>query len=120
MQAPTFEFVTLDAVDPERVAAFWSAFLRQPIGESMDDGRFVFVPGSASMPTVCVHRVPEAKTIKNRLHFDFGVQDLDETTREVESLGGSWGGAEHTLGRARWRTLADPEGNEFDVTVTAG
>jgi predicted enzyme related to lactoylglutathione lyase len=115
--APTFEFVTMDATDPERVAAFWSAFLEAPVGDSMDDGRFTFIPGSDGMPMLCLHRVPEAKTVKNRLHLDFQVEDLEATTRQVEELGGSWTGAEHALGRARWRTLLDPEGNEFDVTV---
>lgn len=32
-------------------------------------------------------------------------------------VGGSWAGGEHTLDTFTWRTLGDPEGNEFDVAV---
>jgi len=118
--APAFEFVTLDVVDPGLVAAFWSAFLEAPVGASMDEGRFTFIPGRNGMPTLCLHRVPESKTVKNRMHLDFQVEDLDVTTERVVALGGSRGGADHRLDGSRWRTLADPEGNEFDVTVTEG
>jgi hypothetical protein len=36
----------------------------------------------------------------------------------VIDLGGSWDGNELSLDDARWRTLHDPEGNEFDIFVT--
>jgi hypothetical protein len=52
-------------------------------------------------------RVPEAKTVKNRIHWDVTVTDVEALLD---------GGA--TLLRAkddeiRWHVLADPEGNEF-------
>ena len=122
MAAPTFLFITLDALDPELLAAFWSALLDVPVGERMDEGRFVFLGESEAggLPTICFQRVPEQRAGKNRMHLDFLVQDLDEATARIEELGGSWTGAENTLETFRWRTMADPEGNEFDVTLAAG
>lgn len=62
--------------------------------------------------------VPEAKSVKNRVHLDIYF-DTDERDAEVERLIGLgarhlWDGKQgpvHT-----WVTLADPEGNEFCVS----
>ena len=60
--------------------------------------------------------VPEAKTVKNRMHLDVNVgrDSIDATVDRLEALGATvlWKvdepGAFHT-------TMADPEGNEFCV-----
>ena len=64
-------------------------------------------------------RVPEAKAGKNRLHLDLVVDDLGEATAEVEKLGGRWlePGTTRELEGFRWRCMAGPEGNEFDIDV---
>jgi predicted enzyme related to lactoylglutathione lyase len=69
--------------------------------------------------TVGFQRVPETKTGKNRLHLDLIVQDLDAATAEVEALGGRWvePGNTRELEGFRWRCMADPEGDEFDIDV---
>jgi hypothetical protein len=36
------------------------------------------------------------------------------------ALGGSWDGFDRALDEARWRTLRDPEGNEFDIFESSG
>jgi hypothetical protein len=64
--------------------------------------------------------VPEQKSVKNRVHLDIRVEDLGTATDAVLGLDGTWDGNERALDDARWRTLADPEGNEFDVYVSAG
>jgi predicted enzyme related to lactoylglutathione lyase len=112
-----FEFVTLDCQDITRVSAFWAALLEGSVGEPMDDGRFVFLRGRDDVPKFCFQRVPEAKTVKNRMHLDFEVDDLEATTARIVELGGSWPGGEHALEEYRWRSVQDPEGNEFDITV---
>ena len=62
-------------------------------------------------------QVPDEKSGKNRLHLDLVVEDLDASTAEIESLGGRWlePGHTHDLEGFRWRRMADPEGNEFDI-----
>jgi len=114
-----FLFLTLDCHDPERLAAFWSALLGSPVDATMDDGRFVFLAGGDGLPTICFQRVPEDKTTKNRMHLDLDVDDLAVATARIEELGGSWPGGEYTLEQFRWRTVLDPEGNEFDIATTA-
>ncbi|MFI6205490.1 VOC family protein [Streptomyces sp. NPDC051041] len=61
-------------------------------------------------------RVPEAKTVKNRLHLDLhsGQGRREDEVRRLERIGAS------VLRRVaepggQWVTMADPEGNEFCV-----
>jgi predicted enzyme related to lactoylglutathione lyase len=114
----SFLFVTIDSQDVDRSAAFWAALLGTEVDMTMDEGRFVFLKGSDTLPVVCFQRVPEAKTGKNRLHLDLSVEDLDDATQRIVVLGGSRvDGADRRLETFVWRTMADPEGNEFDITV---
>ena len=113
-----FHFVTIDALDPEALAGFWSAVLGTSVGASLDDGRFLFLERAEGLPLICFQRVPEAKTGKNRIHLDLGVDDLEDATAAIVALGGSRAGdRDLQLDGAVWRTMADPEGNEFDITV---
>jgi predicted enzyme related to lactoylglutathione lyase len=113
----TFLFVTIDANDASKVAAFWAAVLGTEVGDTFDDGRYVFLRGRDGLPVVCIQAVPEPKLGKTRVHLDLGVHDLDATTGRVVELGGSWDGREHRLGSTVWRTLTDPEGTEFDIAL---
>jgi len=112
-------FTTVDATDPGRLAAFWGEVLGTEVEETSDEGRFVFL-GEANGHVLGFQRVPEPKSVKNRVHLDVRVEDLQEATDAVLALGGSWDGAERQLDDARWRTLKDPEGNEFDIFVSGG
>jgi Glyoxalase-like domain len=66
-------------------------------------------------PTLTFARVPEGKTVKNRLHLDVNPTDReqDDEVRRLLDLG-----ARHSdvgQGDVSWVVLADPEGNEFCV-----
>jgi predicted enzyme related to lactoylglutathione lyase len=110
-------FATIDATDPDRLAAFWGEILGTAVEETSDEGRFVFLR-EASGHVLSFQRVPEPKSVKNRVHLDIRVEDLEESTDAVLDLGGSWDGNQLSLDDARWRTLNDPEWNEFDIFVT--
>lgn len=60
--------------------------------------------------------VPEAKTVKNRLHFDLRPTDLSQS-EEVERLLALGASVHADLRHADggWVTMRDPEGNEFCV-----
>ncbi|MEU5403167.1 VOC family protein [Streptomyces sp. NPDC005963] len=61
-------------------------------------------------------RVPEGKTVKNRLHMDLhpGTDRRAEEVARLEALGATVL-AEQDQPAGRWTTMADPEGNEFCV-----
>jgi predicted enzyme related to lactoylglutathione lyase len=116
--AAGFLFLTVDCLAPDRLASFWAQLLGTEVDAVMDEGRFVFLEGSETLPVICFQRVAEGKSGKNRLHLDLSVDDLEAETDRVLALGGSWpDGQERSLEGFTWRTLADPEGNEFDVAI---
>jgi hypothetical protein len=67
-------------------------------------------PGAAPGPRIWFQRVPEPKTVKNRVHLDLTVPDLRVGVAELVGRGASLV-AEHD----GWVVLADPEGDEFCV-----
>jgi hypothetical protein len=108
----TFYQLAFDAVDAADLAEFWAHATGGKVqdGASHDDA--VVVGGG--FPQLVFHRVPEGKTAKNRLHFDLIASDYENEVARLVGLGAS-SLNELTSGAARWSTLADPEGNEFDV-----
>jgi len=104
--------LAFDAADAAAQATFWA----QATGGDVEDGATqddAVVTGPA-FPRLAFHRVPEAKTAKNRLHFDLITREYDAELERLLELGASKVN-EMTPGGARWTTMADPEGNEFDV-----
>ena len=112
-------YLVIDATDPEGLAPFWCGLLAVNVDTTIGDGEFLVLSPAEDGLTVGFQRVPEAKAGKNRLHLDLVVDDLDEATAEVEKLGGRWleAGTTRELEGFRWRCMADPEGNEFDIDV---
>ncbi len=110
-----FHWIVIDTVDPARIAPFWCALLGvRERGWFGDDYLMLTTDGGA--PPVAFQRVPEAKSVKNRLHVDLAVEDLDGAFAQIVALGGS--AVSDILempGGYRWRVMADPEGNEFCI-----
>ncbi len=67
-------------------------------------------------PRVLFQRVPEPKTVKNRLHLDVrvGPERREAEIARLVALGATelW---RESQGPMEWATLADPQGNEFCV-----
>ena len=64
-------------------------------------------------PDILFQKVPESKSVKNRVHLDLRP---DDQFAEVERLLGL-GARRVDIGQreVRWVVMADPEGNEFCV-----
>lgn len=105
--------VVLDCLDPERLAAFWTAALDyQRVAE---DGAFIGLrdPGGR-LPTLVLQRVPEPKVGKNRMHLDVFHTEFDSHLDRLLELGATVVTPEHVEADGmRLTILADPEGNEF-------
>jgi hypothetical protein len=139
-----FEFqVTIDCSSPHELADWWAealgwqvepqeeAFIRRMIetgaaseGDTTEHrGALVWKVGAAltspdpGRPRMLFQQVPEAKTVKNRLHLDIrvGPERREAEVGRLLGLGATelWRGSQ---GPYEWATLADPEGNEFCVT----
>jgi predicted enzyme related to lactoylglutathione lyase len=59
-------------------------------------------------------KVPEHKSVKNRLHVDVTADDREVEVARLMGLGGSRA-SDHDEWGAVWTVMADPEGNEFCV-----
>jgi predicted enzyme related to lactoylglutathione lyase len=106
--------VVIDCADPRRVADFWAAVLGYEIGDTGQDGEVEIADRARSFPTLIFVPVPEAKTIKNRIHLDVNATGNDQAT-ELERLL-ALGARRVDVGQSddvSWIVLADPEGNEF-------
>ena len=64
-------------------------------------------------------KVPEGKTMKNRLHLDVGVSNIAEATRQAEALGAQQVGVIHVDTAGSFQVLLDPEGNEWCLVQPA-
>ena len=133
--------VVIDCADPAKLASFWVEALGYvvqppPPGfeswpdwlrdqgipeEKWNDASAVVDPDRAG-PRIFLQRVPEPKSVKNRVHLDLNVtagmpreevdEKLEAEAKRLEALGATrvrkmaeWS--------SRWIVMQDPEGNEF-------
>lgn len=137
--------VVFDCADPHALVRFWADSFGYEVEDHHDgvvkmlelgfaqesdtaeiDGRKVWATAAActhpsgSLPRLLFQTVPEAKTVKNRVHVDFHVanDDLDAVTARALANGATklWEGRQ---GPHPWTTYADPEGNEFCLSAAA-
>lgn len=111
--------LVLDCEDPDRLAPFWAAALRYTVlgGE----GNYVMlVPEDGVGPQLLLQRVPETKSVKNRMHFDVHVPDIEAEAARLVELGAARVEAqaleEHGM---HWILMHDPDGNEFCICDAA-
>jgi hypothetical protein len=119
--------VVFDASHPASIARFWAealdgyriapydeaelARLRAAgIGGPQDDPTVLVEAGPGASPRLWFQLVPEPRPGRNRVHLDLVCGDVGS---EVDRLTGL--GARVLARHDGWVTLADPEGNEFDV-----
>ncbi|MDA2806713.1 VOC family protein [Nocardiopsis suaedae] len=114
-----FSALSIDAVDPRAVAAFWSGALGWPVTVDSEEGIGLVPEEGAPLRDfgIVVLPVPpgQRKRGKNRLHLDLCPRAGSTAEEEVERLLGL-GAARVQVGQpddAPWTVLADPEGNEF-------
>ena len=139
--------VVFDCADPDRMANFWAAVLgyrlqdppagyatwhdwarEQGIPEDRWNDASAVVDPDGRGPRLYFQKVPEAKTVKNRVHLDLNISgglsatpDAQERRRKVDAeverllgLGATRLRAAEELGQY-WVVLQDVEGNEFCV-----
>ncbi|MFD3738164.1 glyoxalase [Streptomyces sp. CB00316] len=102
------EMITIDCPDPQTLAAWWATALG--VEGTQDYGEFVLVP--ATPLVLGFQRVPEPKTVKNRVHVDFASPDRLADVERLVGLGATVIG-EHSMHGLVWNVLQDPQGNEF-------
>lgn len=109
--AAVFKDICLDASDHQALADWWCAamgYVRRHRDERPVEWPVAIEDPAGRGPLIWVNPVPEAKTVKNRMHIDvFG------STAELVAAGARLVRARD--GEIDWDILEDPEGNEFCV-----
>ncbi len=121
--------VVVDCHDVAAQGHWWAAALDWQIVYEADD-ELVIIPGWVDLATIdripweqqgpgmVFVPVPEAKTVKNRLHIDLAPHTSQDRDAEIERLI-ALVSLRVDVGQgnddATWTVLADPEGNEFCV-----
>ncbi|MBO0732038.1 MAG: hypothetical protein J2P57_22450 [Acidimicrobiaceae bacterium] len=108
MAVARFKDLCIDATDPERLGRFWSAVLDR----RWKPEKSVIV-GETRRHTVWINQVPEAKSVKHRVHLDIYAERLED----LEDLGATVVEPQH--GKRTWTVMADPEGGEFCAFLRA-
>ncbi|WP_327417674.1 VOC family protein [Streptomyces sp. NBC_01233] len=116
--------ITFDALDPYRVAEFWSAVTGFPIhpDDVEGDDEILLEPAQPGVPGLLFIRVPDAKSLKNRVHLDIQppAGTRDETVERLIGLGAKLvDDRRDEDGVMGWVVLADPEGNELCIERSA-
>jgi hypothetical protein len=119
--------IVVDCHDPVAQAAFWAAALGYQVVRT-EQGQVEVAPWereppdlaeqvrqAPAVPTLVFVTVPEAKTVKNRLHLDLRPVDRSHEAEVERLIGLGARRADVGQGEVPWVVLADPEGNEFCV-----
>jgi predicted enzyme related to lactoylglutathione lyase len=110
--------ISFDAHNAGQLAQFWAEALHRTVndGATEDFASIAADTDSRLGPLLLFHKVPEGKTVKNRVHFDLEGADVLTEADRLTSLG-----AKQIRSLAennnRWISFIDPEGNEFDLVA---
>ena len=123
MNFPTIRHITIDCSgDPYDVGRFWSELLGLPLDDDDKPGDpEAVIAGPAGTPGLLFIRVPDGKTVKNRVHLDIRPpvgRTMNEEVERVSRLGGRIIDDRRTPCGRGWVVFADPEGNEFCVELS--
>ena len=103
---------TLDVVDVELMAGFWSAALGYRIDRS--EGTVHLRSPDDRAPSMWLQPVDSADREKLRCHLDLAAEDPVDEVDRLLSLGARRTDVGQT-GHENFEVLVDPEGNEFCV-----
>jgi predicted enzyme related to lactoylglutathione lyase len=111
--------ISVDAHNAAQLADFWAQALHRTVnaGATEDFASVAADADSQLGPFLLFHKVPERRTVKNRVHLDLQAPDVQAEAARLTSLG-----AQQIRSLAennnRWITFCDPEGNEFDLVAS--
>jgi hypothetical protein len=107
--------IAIDCADAPAVARLWADVLVRQVAEDSTSQHVILLPGGGTGgPRITFNKVPEPKTVKNRLHLDVISDTFDAETERLPSLGAQRL-RDLQRDKARWTTFADIEGNESDL-----
>jgi hypothetical protein len=108
MPLATYKDLCIDAVDAHRLGRFYAMALGL---EFHEEGKDAVLRGPTPAHTVWINAVPEARTVKNRVHLDVHTGDVADLVAAGATIVND---TDFT-----WTVMQDPEGQEFCAFVRA-
>jgi predicted enzyme related to lactoylglutathione lyase len=107
--------VSFDCPDAYGLAQFWSEVVGHPVSPDCEPGDHEVVIEPPGGPRLFFQSVPEAKTVKNRVHVCLqpGDRNRDAEVERLVALGAQVSADFRTPAGEGWVVLLDPAGNEF-------
>lgn len=106
----TLDQIVIDCHHAAAAAEFWAALLDGESVERAFGWAHVVSPG---LPKISFQPVPEAKQVKNRLHLDLEVDDIEGAVELARKLGAQQIGEVVRDTSGSYQVMADPWGTEF-------
>jgi Glyoxalase-like domain len=115
---------TVDSRNAFAQSLFWSSvlgFAENPNDPNKPEHEECLIQSPDGSQRILFIDVPEAKQVKNRIHFDLEPSDTtrDEELRRLLNLGASQVDDRRLPDGRGWVVLGDPEGNEFCILRSA-
>lgn len=115
--AITWQCICVDCAAPRTLGRWWAELLGWRVTYESDDEVAIEPPEGSPQdgvsPDILFLKVPEAKTVKNRLHIDLRPDDQAAEVARAEALGARR--IDIGQGEQTWVVMADPAGNEFCI-----
>jgi hypothetical protein len=109
--------LVLDCAEPQRLSLFWREALDYR-DYYTDANLAVLVPKEGIASPLLLQCVPEPKAVKNRMHLDIVVDDIEAEVHRLQELGARRiDKGVQSFGGTRWVRMSDPEHNEFCVST---
>ena len=101
--------IVINTRNIEASVRFWSAVLGREVGKIYEPYVELLKEGHLK---VSIQHIETGWAPGTNVHFDIKAEDIDESIKKVESLGGKLVEV-HEKDRWRWATMQDPDGNLF-------
>jgi hypothetical protein len=107
--------ITFDCESPARVAEFWGTALGYKV-ENVNENFAMATHPEGTPPMLLFIKVPEPRTVKNRVHVDMAADNREAEIERLIGMGATRGDT-HEMPEygIKWTVLQDPEGNELCV-----
>lgn len=105
--------LVLDCHSPVVLSAFWQQLVGGTIEPDTLSDDWVGLIDVLGFGYLGFQKVPEGKVLKNRVHLDLDVDDIDAAVAASTAIGASKQGDAVEEPTNWFQVMRDPEGNEF-------
>ena len=105
--------MTFDCADPAGLAGFWMGIVGGEIDPRTVADDWVALRDVPGIGNIGFQKVPEGKSVKNRVHLDVEVDSIDVAAVAAVRAGARMQGGTVAESTGWFQVMLDPEGNEF-------